>query len=99
LFGDTVPPEQRQRYEEHLETCAACQERLDRAQECGDALVGLVRQVGDPARATPDPALAAVLARLRQHGSEDEEADLYFLRPSDRAGVLGALGQYEVREV
>jgi serine/threonine protein kinase/WD40 repeat protein len=104
LLADALPPDQQERCERHLESCAACQGHLDRAEECQDAVPTLVRQVGDPAAAPADPTLARVLQRLRDvksplRAAPLDPADLYFLRPSDRPGVLGLLGDYEVREV
>src|SRR5262245_10265577 len=104
LLADALPPDHQERCERHLESCAACQGRLDRAEECKDKVLTLVRQVGDPAAAPADPTLACVLQRLRDVKSPLravplDPADLYFLRPSDRPGVLGLLGDYEVREV
>jgi serine/threonine protein kinase len=102
LLGADLPPEQWQRYERHLESCPACQERLDRAGESGDTLRQMGRELGDPTQVPDEPALMQVLDRLREGmdaAAPLEEADLYFLRPSDRPGVLGTLGGYEVREV
>jgi serine/threonine protein kinase len=101
---DATPPAgQRERFERHLESCVACQARLDRVEEGEDALRRLGRQVGDPTLAPADPTLIQVLERLHEVKSGDrppaEPADLYFLRPADRPGVLGTLGEYEVREV
>ena len=42
----TLPPDQRDECERHLESCPACQERLDRAGACTDDLLELARQVG-----------------------------------------------------
>jgi serine/threonine protein kinase len=104
LFGDTVPPDQRESYERHLESCAACQERLDQVEKGGQVLLTLVRQVGDPAAAPVDPTLIQVLDRL--HGVQSplrivatEAVDLFFLRPADRPDLLGTLDEYEVLEV
>jgi serine/threonine protein kinase len=104
LFGDTVAPELREGYEQHLESCRACQELLHRADEGGDALRSLARQIGDPTAVPADPTLAQVLKRLHEakapvRTAPLEAADLYFLRPADRPGVLGTLGAYEVTEV
>jgi serine/threonine protein kinase len=104
LFGDTIAPDQRERYERHLESCPFCQERLDRSLEGREDLVGLVRQVGDPTTRLPEPALARALDHLHEVRSPlrtmgGEPDDLYFLRPSDQTELLGTLGQYEVREV
>jgi serine/threonine protein kinase len=104
LFADTVPPDQRESYESHLESCPACQERLDRAEEEGNALRKLARRLGDPTTAVADPTLEQFLGRLHEEKPPDrsapaEPADLYFLRPPDRPGILGTLGAYEVREV
>jgi serine/threonine-protein kinase len=104
LLADTLPPDQRERYERHLESCPACQEQLDRSEAGWDALRQLGRRVGDPTVPPADPTLVQVLERLHGVKGPDraapvEPADLYFLHPSDRPGVLGTLGAYEVREV
>src|SRR5262249_60102577 len=94
------PPEQRARCERHLEACPACQARLDRIGQGTDALRTLVREVGDPA-AAPDPGLSDFLDRMREVRSPlgpapVGPADLAFLQPSERPGVLGTFGAYEV---
>src|SRR5947209_7503854 len=115
LFNDTVPADQRERYERHLESCPACQARLDRAEDGGDALLRLARQIGDPTLGPADATLSRVLERLVGEpaalaaGSDPaanaagspkmEPADLFFLHPANRPGVLGTLGEYEVLEV
>jgi len=98
------PSEQRERFERHLEACPACQGRLDCAEEGEDTFRRVGRRVGDPTVAPADPTLTEVLARLHEGKSADritpsEPADLYFLRPAGRPGILGTLGPYEVREV
>ncbi len=104
LFGDTVCPAEREPYERHLETCQVCQERLDWVEELGGALRGLAREVGDPTTAPADPTVEQCLERLHEIKpaepiSHPEPVDLYFLRPADRPGLLGMLGEYEVQEV
>ena len=90
--------------ERHLETCPNCQERLDRAELCGDALRRMVRRVGNPTMTEADPTLMQFLQRLHEGKGPNrtapmEPADLWFLRPTDRPGLLGVLGNYEVQEV
>src|SRR5439155_968508 len=104
LVAATLPPDQRDRCERHLESCPTCQDRLDRAEEGGEALLTLARQVGDPTATPADPTLAEVLERLHEGKSPvcttlPEAADLYFLQPTDRPNLLGVLGPYEVQEV
>jgi serine/threonine protein kinase len=105
LFSGTCPRDLSERYERHLESCPACQERLDRAEEtAGDELQSLGRQVGDPTAVPTEPALARVLERLRVakspiQAAPPETPNLYFLQPTDRPGLLGLLGDYEVQEV
>jgi Protein kinase domain/Protein of unknown function (DUF1583) len=81
----------------HLETCPDCQRTLtDLAAGQGDwedaaqGLVDVTRQ---------EPTLQGIVENLKK---EDplcaEEEPLSFLRPSDKAGVLGLLGPYEVIE-
>src|SRR5438093_10066681 len=84
LLDASLPPDQRARCEQHLESCAVCQARLDRAEENRDALLTLARQVGDPTAAPADPTLTYVMERLREGRSPApagaaEPADLYFL--------------------
>ncbi|HJT78163.1 MAG TPA: protein kinase, partial [Gemmataceae bacterium] len=104
LLDGAVSAEERERCERHLESCPACQERLDRADRCDGELLGRARRVGDPTTAPPDPALVGILERLHDGTSPERPAppepdDLYFLRPSDQPGILGVLGDYEVLEV
>jgi len=104
LFDDTVSPGERERFERHLESCPACQERLDRDEELGGELRELARQVGDPTAVPADPTLLQFLEKLHEGKSPErlapaEPLDLYFPRLTDRPGVLGILGDYEVREV
>jgi hypothetical protein len=101
LFGDELPPAERQRYERHLESCRACQERLDRLDDFGGTL-GRARASGDPTTAPADPILTQIVARLHNVKSPvraTDEVDLYFLRPAGRAELLGTLGPYQVEEV
>jgi serine/threonine protein kinase len=104
LFGGLLSADERERAERHLESCEVCQARLDQAEECGDPLLQLGRQVGDPTLAAADPTLTHVRERLHDLKSPlraplAQPADLFFLRPSDRPDVLGMLGHYEVSEV
>src|SRR5438309_1695719 len=84
LLDATLPPDRLERFEQHLESCALCQARLDQAERCGDDMRKLVRHVGDPTTAHSDPTLMEVLARLHEvksplRTSGLEPADLYFL--------------------
>jgi serine/threonine protein kinase len=104
LFSGTLHPDERERTERHLEACEICQRRLDSAEECGDPLLRLGRQVGDPTLKPADPTLTYVLERLHEvksgtSVSPGEPADLFFLRPAEKYDVLGMLGAYEVSEV
>src|SRR3954454_19638967 len=89
VLTDTIPPGEQEEYERHLELCPACQERLHHAEGCGDALLRLVRRVGDPTVVPADPTLTQFLEQLHEANGLSrslaaEPADLYFLRPSDR---------------
>jgi hypothetical protein len=105
LLGDDAAFEKWwQRFEGHLDTCAACQGRLDCLDlDPGDVL-RLARQVGDPSMVPADPTLIQVLKQMHQmrlplSADMDGPANLQFLSPADRAGLLGKLGAYEVQEV
>jgi serine/threonine protein kinase len=104
LFDDRLPAEEHEGYERHLESCAACQERLDRVREDEGAFRRLGRQVGDPSAGEADPALVGVRQRLREligpeRGPAAAAVDLHFLGACERPGTLGRLGAYEVEEV
>ena len=104
LFNGSLLPDERERAERHLESCEVCQGRLDRAEECGDPLLQLGREVGDPTLAPADPTLTHVLDRLHEvkstpRAAASEPVDLFFLRPSDRPDSMGTLWHYEVTEV
>jgi hypothetical protein len=82
----------------HLETCAGCQRTLEGlAAEPAvwtDTAEGLV----DPARG--EGALRQVVERLKSEDLDPPEGeDLSFLGPTDKPGLLGLLGRYEVQEV
>jgi serine/threonine-protein kinase len=101
LLGDTLPPDRRAVCERHLESCPACQQRLEQLDADTGALVDRVRRFGpaSPVR----PALAQVLERLHEFpvcpAPAEPAADLSFLRPADRPGLLGTVGDYEVEEI
>jgi serine/threonine protein kinase len=104
LFDGALPPDRREDYERHLESCPACQARLDRDELGEERLRRMVRHVDDPGAAAADPTLRQFLDRLR-HGPSSERPgapqplDLSFLQPAARPGLLGNLGAYEVEEV
>src|SRR5690349_7784169 len=56
LLDASLAPEQRERYERHLEACPACQERLDRAEGPGDTLRRLRQGTGPGRTPSPEPA-------------------------------------------
>src|SRR5687767_3973650 len=88
LFGDDIAAEQRESYEQHLEACPVCQQRLDQSEEFGGPLLCLVRSIGGAA-STSEPALQGVMEKLHDIRSStpttEEGTDLYFLRSSERA--------------
>jgi serine/threonine-protein kinase len=101
---DTLPSEQEESLERHLETCVVCQERLHRAEWCEEALRSVGQQFGDPTIMPPDPTLAEMLDRLRQTNGQNlaafvEPAELQFLGEAERPDVLGTIDTYEVLEV
>lgn len=104
LFKGRVAPEERERYERHLESCPACQERLDQADGDSATFRRQGQRIGDPTLVPPDPTLVQALEQLHEaKGPEPsvrvESIELPFLRPSDRPDFLGLLGGYEVQEV
>jgi serine/threonine protein kinase len=103
LQAASLPPDQEERWERHLASCTACQIHLQRLEEDERRLLSLARQMGDPTTRPVDPTLTQVRERLYDLTGADRPAagpsDLYFLRPTDEAGLLGTLGPFEVREV
>jgi serine/threonine-protein kinase len=97
LLG-SLPPEQRQRYERHLETCPLCQERLDHV-EPDQEMLRLGQQFGDPTVEAADETLERIRERLHDCPAPAAPLDLFFLSAGTRPGLLGILGAYEVLEV
>src|SRR5262249_685234 len=86
VFGDTLRDDERGGLERPLERCPACQERLDQAADCQDALLRLGRRLGDPTAAPDDPSLSQFLIRVQEETSSGpaapaEPGDLDFLGP------------------
>ncbi len=98
LLARTMPEDQREPFERHLEGCAHCQEQIHRADTYAVEVRELGQRLGDPTIIPADSTLLQVLQRL--HGREDQQepADLFFLQHANRPGVLGMLGPYEVVE-
>jgi serine/threonine protein kinase len=104
LLDALLAAPQRECYERHLESCPACQDRIDRlgADELGWRRLG--QELGDPTIAPADPTLTHVVERLQEGpplapALPGEPADLSFVSPAARPGLLGTLGRYEVFEV
>ncbi len=103
--GSDLSASQAKQFEEHLESCPTCQALLDSSTQSADPLLNLARRFGDPTLAPTDTALDQVLSHLRvvhspmRTESTIEPADLYFLRPPTRPGLLGMLANYEVEEL
>src|SRR5215470_1919952 len=99
LLAETASPAEREWCERHLESCTDCQENLDQGEACDQALRSLGWRAGDPTATPPQPALSRLLERLHEgkplSGTDPAgPADLYFLRPPDRPGILGTLAGY-----
>jgi serine/threonine protein kinase len=104
LFRDPGHRDEWEHYEQHLESCTACQDRLDRAVELSGLVRRLGREVGDPTKTPDDPTLSRFLGQLHRVTAASDvgtngPADLSFLRPVDRSELLGMLDEYEVIEV
>jgi serine/threonine protein kinase len=109
LLQERLPPAQQTEIQAHLETCALCQQALDRL-AAGGPTWERAAQLG----AAGEPAIEQVVRSLESdppgeatpRGAETQgEAgaacpdDLSFLAPPAQAGHLGRLGHYEVLEV
>jgi WD40 repeat protein len=97
----TLAGDDEQEVTTHLDSCAACQQALERLAAGGEELLAVARDVG---REPPPGAFPG----LRESGP-DGEADgppvppaavtLAFLAPADQPGQLGRLGHYAVTDV
>ncbi|MFO0965091.1 MAG: protein kinase [Gemmataceae bacterium] len=101
----TLPAEEQALLAEHLEGCAACRKTLERLAGGGDSLLDVARHAGERTEeATPE--LDEVVAQFQAPASETQadpsarrDDSLAFLAPSDKPGVQGRLGHYEVQEI
>jgi hypothetical protein len=98
-------------YSDHLEHCARCQQTVARLADDGTGwqeIDGLLPRAVE-ASSAPEPALSRVMARLKSEsalvpgsaivGGEWPDLPLSLLAPTDRPGLLGTVGGYEVQEV
>jgi serine/threonine protein kinase len=100
-----VPEDERSRLDGHLETCARCQQALERLVAGDDSWSDTARRLHQEPP-TAGVALRQVIEKLKEEGSMAEtrdlpaiDDDLSFLSPSEKPGQLGRLGPYEVLEV
>jgi hypothetical protein len=81
----------------HLESCSACQETLQDLAAPPHLWVCAAWGLTDKARA--EPALHRLVWRLKEEDPlPAEDGGPSFLRPTDKPGLLGLLGRYEVQE-
>src|SRR4051812_34548263 len=101
LFCEALPADKREYFRAHLESCPSCQALLDAGEDSHDPILSLARQLGDPTAAPSDSRIVEFMDRVLdpERPAPLEPEDLYFLRPADRPGVIGMLGDYEVRAV
>ncbi len=82
----------------HLETCETCRHTLESL--AGDTTVWENTSIGLGETVRGEPRLRELMERLKEEETRLEEEDiLSLLSPSDKPGVLGVLGEYEVHEV
>jgi serine/threonine protein kinase len=104
----SLPGHEQEAIEHHLETCDACQARLDSTASGGLNLQGEMRNLRQGS-APESPSLKRVIGVLKEEIEPETEATssmaltpseiLGFLDPSDTPGDLGKLGPYRVQEV
>jgi serine/threonine protein kinase len=91
----------------HLDTCAACQQKLETVSAQDDASLVLARRLAQ-GRLPLEPKLQAALDALKAMPAGEESASqpedvndlaLDFLGPADQPGQLGRIGHYAVLEV
>src|SRR5262245_48760811 len=105
LLSGMLPEGQVQPLHEHLETCGNCQHTLEGlaagVEMWSEASQRLARQSTreSPALQRVVAALAADPTDISVQAEPAEEASVDFLSTSDKPGLLGKLGDYEVAEV
>jgi eukaryotic-like serine/threonine-protein kinase len=83
----------------HLESCPSCQQTLEELAADRNAWDGVARVLGNTEKAA-EPALREVMAKLKgEEADQPATVSLDFLSPTDRPGVLGRIGNYDVVEV
>jgi len=81
----------------HLDTCIACQRTLETL--AGDPSLWEAAAQGLGKSARHEPALRHAVERLKNDEFPViEDGDLSFLKPTDKAGLLGLFGPYEIQE-
>jgi WD40 repeat protein len=107
LLSAALPPEEQSALGAHLESCASCQQTLERLTAGSETWAGVARHLGERGRGS-EPALERVVAELESEQVQPfmkaetdlgEKWNLDFLSPSEKPGLLGRLGHYEVNEV
>jgi WD40 repeat protein len=107
LLTAELPPEEQSALNTHLETCANCQQTLERLAAGSETWSGAARHLGEGGR-VGEAALQRVVAELegeevqpptQAESDLGEELNLDFLSPSEKPEYLGRLGHYEVLEV
>jgi serine/threonine protein kinase len=106
LLAGTLSKNEDDQVSEHLEICLHCQRTLE-------GIIGgtdyseMARELAQKGPAS-DPGLCRVIEEMKeQAASQDTRSEpandidrpLDFLDPSDKAGVLGRLGHYDIQEV
>jgi anti-sigma factor RsiW len=91
----------------HLDTCAACQQKLETVSAQDEASLAVARRLAQ-GRVPLEPKLQAALDALKAMPPGEESANqpedvndlaLDFLDPADQPGQLGRIGHYAVLEV
>jgi hypothetical protein len=105
FLAERLPSEERTRLASHLETCTACQHRVEGLTAGQKSWPGMARKLSAHPPA-PEPALRKLMERLKEDNVEETRDEpvfagdlpLNFLSPSDKPDQLGRLERYEVLE-
>ncbi len=106
LIEETLDESVRERLEQHLETCEACQNELDTLVEVDDAAERVIAHLQQPTDVL-DQSLLHVMDCIRSRTWESEyprpiqfdDFVVDYLRPSNQSNSLGCLGSYEISQV
>lgn len=111
LLDSSLPDSTRERVQQHVDGCSACQQVMETLTAGGESWIGVADELKQPG-SNSDVKLAETIARIKandpdvgQSRDDDQfkrspiDAAREFLTPTNQPGLIGKLGAYEISEV